>query len=115
MAEAYERRRPSYDPELVAWVAERLRLGPGATVVDVAAGTGKLTRQLVPTGARVLAVEPLEEMREQLCAAVPGVDAFAGSAEALPLPDGSADAVAVAAAFSTGSTSTVRSPSSIAC
>jgi ubiquinone/menaquinone biosynthesis C-methylase UbiE len=65
----------------------------------VGAGTGKLTRQLVPTGARLIAVEPLDEMRAQLESAVPGVEALAGSAEALPLPDASADAIMVAAAI----------------
>ena len=60
-------------------------------MVDVGAGTGKLTRQLVPTGAHVIAVEPLPEMRGQLEAAVPGVEVLAGSAEEMPLPDGSAD------------------------
>ncbi len=99
MAESYERWRPSYAPELVAWVAEELRLGPGRTVVDVAAGTGKLTRQLVPTGARVVAVEPLDEMRVELAAAVPGAVALAGAAEELPLPDASADAITVASAM----------------
>ena len=81
-ADTYERARPEYPPEAVAWLAERLDLRPGRTVVDVAAGTGKLTRALVGTGARVVAAEPLE-----------------GTAEALPLPDASADAVTVAAAF----------------
>ena len=99
VAEAYERCRPSYPGEIVAWVIEKLRLGPGKTVVDVGAGTGKLTRQLVPTGARVIAVEPLEEMREQLLGAVEGVEVLAGSAEALPLPDLAADGITVAAAF----------------
>ena len=99
MAESYERRRPSYPPELVAWIVERLGVGRGTTVVDVAAGTGKLTRQLVPTGARVIAVEPLDEMRAQLEAAVPNVEAVAGSAEDLPLADGSADAITVASAI----------------
>jgi SAM-dependent methyltransferase len=80
-------------------VAEKLALGPGRTVVDIGAGTGKLTRQLVPTGARVIAVEPLEEMREQLLEAVQGVEVLAGSAEALPLADAAADGITVAAAF----------------
>jgi ubiquinone/menaquinone biosynthesis C-methylase UbiE len=84
---------------VVEWLADRLGLRPGATVVDVGAGTGKLTRDLVPTGARVVAVEPLIEMREQLAAAVPGAEALAGSAEELPLPDDSADAVVAASAF----------------
>jgi SAM-dependent methyltransferase len=67
--------------------------------VDVAAGTGKLTRQLVPTGARVIAVEPLDEMRAQLEAAVPEAEVLPGSAEALPLEDTSAEAMTVASAM----------------
>ncbi len=67
--------------------------------MDVAAGTGKLTRLLVPTGARVIAVEPLPEMREQLAAVLPGVELVAASAEELPLPDASAEAITVAAAM----------------
>jgi len=98
-ADAYERARPEYPPEAVAWLADRLELGPGRVVVDVAAGTGKLTRLLVPSGARVVAVEPLAEMRAQLEEAVPGVEALEGTAEALPLEDDFADAITVAAAF----------------
>jgi ubiquinone/menaquinone biosynthesis C-methylase UbiE len=99
VAESYERRRPSYPPDLIAWLVDRLGLAPGMTVADVGAGTGKLTRQLVPLGATVIAVEPLPEMREQLAAAVHGVDVLAGSAEELPLPDASVDAVTAASAF----------------
>ncbi len=99
MAESYERRRPTYPAEVVQWLADRLGLRPGATVVDVGAGTGKLTRDLVPTGASVVAVEPLAEMREQLARAVPAAEVLAGSAEALPLPDDTADAVVAASAF----------------
>ena len=99
IAAEYERRRPSYPPEIVAWVVERLGLAPGRTVVDVGAGTGKFTRLLVPSGARVIAVEPLAEMRAQLSAAASGVDVLAGSAEQLPLEDATVDAVAAAAAF----------------
>jgi ubiquinone/menaquinone biosynthesis C-methylase UbiE len=99
VAESYERSRPGYPPELVSWVAGRLGIGPGTTVADVAAGTGKLTRELVQTGARVIAVEPLAEMREQLGAVLPGVDAREGTAEQLPLEDRSVDAITVAAAM----------------
>ena len=67
--------------------------------MDVAAGTGKLTRALVPTGARVVAVEPLAEMRRMLREAVPQVEALEGTAEELPLEDASVDAITVAAAF----------------
>ena len=98
-ADVYERARPEYPPEAVAWLADRLDLRPGRVVVDVAAGTGKLTRLLVPSGARVVAVEPLVEMRAVLREAVPEVDALEGTAEALPLLDDCADAVTVAAAF----------------
>ena len=98
-ADVYERARPEYPPEAVAWLADRLDLRPGRVVVDVAAGTGKLTRLLVPTGARVVAVEPLAEMRAVLREAVPAAEALEGTAEALPLLDACADAVTVAAAF----------------
>jgi ubiquinone/menaquinone biosynthesis C-methylase UbiE len=98
-AAEYERARPSYAAEAVAWIAERCRLGPDATVVDVGAGTGKLTRLLVGTGARVVAVEPVAAMRQQLRQTVAGVEALEGRAEALPLPDGCARAVTAAQAF----------------
>ena len=94
-AEVYERARPSYPAEAVAWLAERCELGPGRTVVDVGAGTGKLTRLLPATGVRVIAVEPIPEMR----ALIDGVEVLDGTAEALPLGDGSADAIVVAQAF----------------
>jgi ubiquinone/menaquinone biosynthesis C-methylase UbiE len=80
-------------------LAERLPLGPGRTVLDLAAGTGKLTRQLVPTGATVIAMEPLAEMRAELERAVPSAEALDGTAESIPLSDGSVDAITVAQAF----------------
>ncbi len=98
-AEVYERARPGYPDEAVAWVAERLAITPGRDMLDLAAGTGKLTRQLVPFGARIVAVEPIDAMRAELERAVPDVEALAGTAEAIPLPDGSVDAVTCAQAF----------------
>jgi SAM-dependent methyltransferase len=95
----YERARPGYPPGLVALVAEVLELRPGRTVVDLAAGTGKLTRLLVSTGARVVAVEPLPEMREQLAAVVPNVALVAATAESLPFAEASVGAVTAAQAF----------------
>ena len=68
-------------------------------MLDLAAGTGKLTRQLVPLGARVVAVEPIDAMRAELERAVPGVEALAGTAEAIPLAEQSVDAVTCAQAF----------------
>jgi SAM-dependent methyltransferase len=68
-------------------------------VLDLAAGTGKLTRQLVPTGAELVAVEPVAGMRRKLVEAVPGVRALEGTAEQIPVRDGSFDAVFCAQAF----------------
>jgi SAM-dependent methyltransferase len=99
VADVYERARPSYPAEAVARIVERSGLGPGTVVCDLAAGTGKFTRLLVPSGARVIAVEPVAEMREQLEAAVCGVEALDGTAESLPLDDASVDCLTVAQAF----------------
>jgi SAM-dependent methyltransferase len=98
-ADAYERARPDYPPEAVEALAAGLALGPGTTVVDLGAGTGKLTRLLVPTGARVVAVEPLAGMRAELARAAPGVEILEGTAQAIPLGDATVDAVVAAQAF----------------
>ena len=95
VADAYERARPEYPDEAVRWLAGD---GP-ADVIDLGAGTGKLTRGLRALGHRVTAVEPLGEMLEYLRRALPDVQAVEGSAERIPLPDGSADVVACAQAF----------------
>jgi MOSC domain-containing protein YiiM/SAM-dependent methyltransferase len=98
-ADAYERGRPNYAPEAVATLVRELGIGPGTRVLDLAAGTGKLTRQLVGTGAEIVAVEPVEEMRAKLVAAVPSAEALDGTAERIPIPNHSVDAVVVAQAF----------------
>jgi SAM-dependent methyltransferase len=95
----YDRARPSYPDDAVAWIAENLRFEPSRTVADVAAGTGKLTRLLVPFGASIVAVEPIDGMRAGLRQNVPEVVAVAGTAEALPFADESLDAITVAQAF----------------
>jgi ubiquinone/menaquinone biosynthesis C-methylase UbiE len=97
--EDYELGRPGYPDVAVSLLASELGIGPGRTVVDLAAGTGKLTRSLRPLGARLIAVEPVAEMRERLSAALPGVETVDGTAEALPLEPASVDAVLVAQAF----------------
>jgi SAM-dependent methyltransferase len=96
VADRYARARPGYPVQAVEWLLEA---APGRDVLDLAAGTGKLTQVLVEAGAAVVAVEPDEGMRTALATAVPGVEALAGTAESIPLPDGSADAVLVAQAF----------------
>jgi SAM-dependent methyltransferase len=98
-ADAYERGRPAYPADAVAHLAAHFRLGEGVTVLDLAAGTGKLTRMLATTGATVIAVEPVEGMRRVLAKAVPGARVLDGTAEAIPVEDGAVDAVTVAQAF----------------
>lgn len=95
VADAYERGRPGYPEEAVRWLAG----DPPCDVVDLGAGTGKLTRGLVAIGHRVTAVEPLAEMRAELEAALPGVTALKGSAESIPLSDASADVITCGQAF----------------
>jgi SAM-dependent methyltransferase len=97
--EAYERGRPGYPQEAVALLAAELGIRPGTRVVDLAAGTGKLTCALAALGADVTAVEPVAEMRETLAASLPAVATLAGTAEAVPLADAWADTVCVAQAF----------------
>jgi SAM-dependent methyltransferase len=94
-AEEYEATRPSYPDELL----DLLPVASDATVLDLGAGTGKLTRVLARRYARVIAVEPLDGMRAILERVVPGVEALPGSAERIPLADASVDAVFAAQAF----------------
>ncbi|MGH9115186.1 MAG: class I SAM-dependent methyltransferase, partial [Acidimicrobiales bacterium] len=98
-ATRYERGRPEYPPALTGVLVERLSLQGGARVVDVAAGTGKLTRVLTLSPASVTAVEPRPGMRAQLHHHVPSAAVLAGIAEALPIRTGAADAVTVGQAF----------------
>jgi SAM-dependent methyltransferase len=95
VASEYERARPGYPEEAVRWLAG----DEPRDVVDLGAGTGKVTRGLVALGHRVTAVEPLPEMLAELRRAVPGARALVGSAEQVPLPDGAADVIVAAQAF----------------
>ena len=95
IAATYERARPSYPAAAVAWA-----LGEAALdVADLGAGTGKLTRVLVAAGHRVTAVDPDPAMLAELARALPDVPRLVGSAEAIPLADGSVDAVIAGQAF----------------
>ncbi len=98
-AREYELGRPSWPEELLDRVVADLGLGPEAEVLDLAAGTGKLTRELVPRFGRVVAVEPDNAMREVLEEVVPGAESLAGGAEAIPLGDGAVDTIFCAEAF----------------
>jgi SAM-dependent methyltransferase len=97
-AEVYEQARPDYPVEALDHIVETLGLGPGAHVVDVGAGTGKFARQLVARGLRVTGVEPIAEMRN-VFERVVDAEVVEGTAESIPLDDGSADAVTAAQAF----------------
>lgn len=94
-AEDYERGRPGWPHAVV----EIPRLARSQAVLELAAGTGKLTRLLVETFDRVLAVEPAAAMRRLLMSQCPSAEVLAGSAEEIPLADASVDAVFAAEAF----------------
>jgi SAM-dependent methyltransferase len=98
-AAAYEIARPGYPDEAVGVLRDEVGITAGTTVLDLAAGTGKLTRRLVELGASVTAVEPVAAMRVQLSAAVPDVQVREGTAESIPAGDASLDVVTVAQAF----------------
>ncbi|MGZ4511479.1 MAG: class I SAM-dependent methyltransferase [Mycobacterium sp.] len=95
VAAAYERGRPSYPPEAIDWLLPR-----GARqVLDLGAGTGKLTTRLVERGLDVVAVDPVPDMLEVLRTSLPETRALLGTAEGIPLPDNSVDVVLVAQAW----------------
>jgi SAM-dependent methyltransferase len=97
----YEKGRPEYPSDAVAFLLQRLGVAakPGATVVDLAAGTGKFTRALVNAGTTPIAIEPVAHMRDTFRERTPGVRIEDGTAESIPLDVGSADAVVAAQAF----------------
>lgn len=98
-ADTYARGRPDYPAEIDTWLRETVGLSAGRTVVDLGAGTGKFTRLLQPTGATLIAVEPVAQMRAQLASKLPTVQVVEGTAESMPLADASVDAVVCAQAF----------------
>jgi len=99
VADTYERGRPDYPPEVARAIAAELSLARDAPVLDLGAGTGKLTRALVAAGLDVVAVEPQAPMREILASSVGARRVRDGTAEAIPLADASVCAVTAADAF----------------
>jgi SAM-dependent methyltransferase len=98
-ARAYEHGRATFPAGAVAAILAETAAAPGRTLLELGAGTGKLTRSLTGSGARVIALEPVDEMRAVLAEAAPGAEPLAGVAEAIPLPDASVDAVIAAQAY----------------
>lgn len=96
VAPAYDEHRPDYPEAAALWI---LASAPGTRVLDLAAGTGKLTRVLAAMGLDVVAVEPDEAMLGELRENLPAVRSVQGRAETIPLPDGSVDAVLVGQAL----------------
>jgi len=99
VADAYERGRPEYAPAVIGAVAAELNVRPGDRVLDLAAGTGKLTRALLAFGLDVVAVEPQGPLRDKLADRIGAERVRDGLAEAIPLEDASVKAVTVADAF----------------
>ena len=114
-ADAYVRGRPSYPREAIEWLARQCALGPGATVVDVAAGTGKLTEVLAPLGATVIAVEPVDAMRAALEAALPERHGARRHRRGAAAARRRAPTRSPSGRPTTGSPASRRSPSSRAC
>jgi SAM-dependent methyltransferase len=98
-AAAYVSGRPDYPVEMESWLRDELDLGEGKIAVDLGSGTGKFLPRLIATGAKVIAIEPLAQMRAHLVAIHPEVDAREGRAQAIPLADACVDAVICAQCF----------------
>jgi SAM-dependent methyltransferase len=98
-AEVYERSRPDYPSEAIDRLIQELELTRSCRAMDLGAGTGKLTRLLLPAGVSLVAVEPVEAMRAAFASVLPDVRLVGGVAEAIRFADGSFDAVVCAQAF----------------
>src|SRR6476620_5339826 len=91
--ESYERGRPDYPATAIEFLAENMPIEEGTVVLDLGAGTGKLTGLLQSLGAELIAVEPVKEMRDKLQSNFPDVQVVDGVAEKIPLEDESVDVV----------------------
>jgi len=98
-AEVYVKGRPDYPQEVDQWLRLRLGLREGKSVLDLGAGTGKFSKRLSSTGARVTALDPVAAMLEQLSKEQPGIETKLGSAESMPLESNSLNTVVCAQSF----------------
>ena len=98
-ADTYVRGRPDFPAAALGWLRDELGLHAGQASIELGAGTGKFTRLLAATGARVIAIEPVAAMRDHLTRDLPAVTALAGQAQRIPLPEASADVVVCAQSF----------------
>jgi ubiquinone/menaquinone biosynthesis C-methylase UbiE len=99
LSDQYERARPSYPSVAVARLQAVLPIRAGSRVLDLAAGTGKLTRLIAADGVSIVAVEPSPTMRAEFAVQQPGIEILEGAADSIPLETASVDAVVVAQAF----------------
>jgi SAM-dependent methyltransferase len=97
--EHYRRGRPSYPDDAVAYLVRELGIGPGRDLLELGAGTGRFTELIAFTGATITAIEPVAEMRHALERDCPTVRVLDGTAEAIPIPDRSMDAIVAAQSF----------------
>jgi SAM-dependent methyltransferase len=97
--EHYDRARPTYPADAVAYLVRELGIGAGRDVLELGAGSGTFTELIAGTGARITAVEPVSAMRNALAARCPDVTTLDGTAEDVPVADASADAVVAAQSF----------------
>lgn len=97
--DSYERGRPEYPKESVEFLVNNLQINKSSIVVDLGAGTGKFTKLILPYSDNVVAVEPVEGMRNKFASLFPDIGILNGTAEKIPLEDKSADVVVVAQAF----------------
>lgn len=98
-AELYQQVRPSYPPEIVVWLQDQLKVGENSTVIDLGSGTGKFLPFLLQTQAKVIAVEPVTAMREQLEQRYNTVECLQTSSDQLLVKDESINAIICAQSF----------------